>query len=135
MATLYLQKGISNFFRSIKLKYANMQSIFCCCFYLSISKTRNFIVDIMKSNVIHNGTAVLWKESRQNSLSKIKLKLPSPNVKLKLWTKFFSHICIMRLKPVILSSYKTGSWESYILIRSKIVDLTSAIYIFFELHP
>ena len=111
------------------------REFFCCCFYLDLSKTRNFIVAIMKSNVIHNGTAVLWKESRQNPLSKIKLKLTSSNVKLKLWAKFFSHICIMELKPVILSSYKTGSWESYILIRSKILDLTSAIYIFVELRP
>lgn len=41
----------------------------------------------------------------------------------------------MGLKPVILSSYKTDSWESYILIRSKILDLTSAIYIFIEFCP
>lgn len=100
-------KGHQLPFRSVKFKCAKMQNI-PFVFYLGISKTRNFTVDILKSNVIHNGTAVLWKESRQNPLSKIKLKLPSPNVKLKLWAKLFSHIRIIGLKPVILSSYKTG---------------------------
>lgn len=82
---------------------------FFCFFIWAYPKQETLLWTFQSQMLIHSGTAVLWKESRQNLLSKIKLKLPSPNVKLKLWAKFFSHICIMGLKPVILSSYETGS--------------------------
>lgn len=40
-----------------------MQGIFSVVFTWSYQKTRNFIVDIMESNVIHNATAVCEKRA------------------------------------------------------------------------
>lgn len=79
---------------------------FFCFFIWAYPKQETLLWTFQSQMLIHSGTAVLWKRADRIYFLRLEVKLPSPNVKLKLWAKFFSHICIIGLKPVILSSLR-----------------------------